>query len=135
MILVLWEHQDRPMQAVYPIPLGEQYPDVALRGLVKMIPGMQAYVEKPPRPRIDGGYYTKTVENRPLIGKLPVRGAYLIGALSGFGVMSSCGAGDLLAAHVAGDPLPPYAAAFSLERYQDQDYLRAFENWRDSGQL
>jgi len=135
MLLVLWEHQERPMQAIYPIPQDEQYPDLALRGLVKMIPGMQAYVEKPPRPRIDGGYYTKTAENRPLIGQLPVRGAYLIGALSGFGVMSSCAAGDLLAAHVTGNPLPPYAAAFSLERYQDPAYLQAFEDWQDSGQL
>jgi len=135
MILVLWEHQDRPMPPVYPIPLDQQYADIALRGLVKMIPGMQTYVEKPPRPRIDGGYYTKTAENRPLIGQLPVRGAYLIGALSGFGVMSSCAAGDLLAAHVTGNPLPPYAAAFSLERYQDPAYLQAFEDWQDSGQL
>ena len=31
---------------------------------------------------IDGGYYCKTQENRPLVGPLPVAGAYMIGALS-----------------------------------------------------
>jgi glycine/D-amino acid oxidase-like deaminating enzyme len=135
MILVLWEYQDRHMQPVYPIPIDGQYADIALRGLVKMIPDMQAYVTRPPRPRIDGGYYTKTIENRPLIGKLPVQGAYLIGALSGFGLMASCAAGELLAAHVTGRQLPPYAAAFMLDRYQDRIYLEQLEEWRESGQL
>ncbi len=34
------------------------------------------------------------VENRPLIGKLPIEGAYVVGALSGFGVMAACEQGN-----------------------------------------
>jgi glycine/D-amino acid oxidase-like deaminating enzyme len=67
----------------------------------------------------------KTFENRPLIGPLPVEGAYVVGALSGFGVMAACAAGELLAAHIAGGTLPAYAPAFRLARYTDPAYRRA----------
>jgi glycine/D-amino acid oxidase-like deaminating enzyme len=96
---------------------------------------MQAYVERMPRPRQDGGYYTRTRENRPLIGSLPIEGAYLIGALSGFGVMAACAAGELLAGYITGSPLPDYAPAFSLQRYENQAYLKKLEVWGNSGQL
>jgi glycine/D-amino acid oxidase-like deaminating enzyme len=84
---------------------------------------------------VDGGYYTKTRENRPLIGPLPVKGGYLIGALSGYGIMASCAAGELLATHLTGSPLPSYAPAFALERYQDPEYQKLLEKWEDTGQL
>ncbi|MBN1149344.1 MAG: FAD-binding oxidoreductase, partial [Anaerolineales bacterium] len=134
-ILLIWEYHTMQVEPVWPLPLAPEYPEVVLRGLVRLIPGLRAYLEKAPRPRLDGGYYTKTRENRPLIGALPVQGAYLIGALSGFGVMSSCAAGELLAAHVTGSPLPPYAPAFALERYDDPLYQRQLEDWTASGQL
>ncbi|MCL4393936.1 MAG: FAD-dependent oxidoreductase, partial [Chloroflexi bacterium] len=88
-----------------------------------------------PRLTMDGGYYTKTQENRPLIGPLPVQGAYILAALSGYGIMASCAAGELLAAHVTESALPRYAPAFRLERYQDPDYSKLLENWGSSGQL
>jgi glycine/D-amino acid oxidase-like deaminating enzyme len=101
------------------------------------VPGLQDYVGKIGRPWIDGGYYCKTKENRPLVGPLPgVEGAYLIGALSGYGIMASLAAGELLAAHVTGAPLPPYAAAFTLARYDDPGYRLLLEQWDpDAGQL
>jgi len=49
--------------------------------------------------------------------------------------MSACAAGELLAAHLAGAALPPYAPAFDLARYQDASYLRLLERWSESGQL
>jgi glycine/D-amino acid oxidase-like deaminating enzyme len=134
-ILLLWEYHAGEVDPVIPPPLDEQYPEIALRGLAAMLPGIQRYFGKMPRPALDGGYYIKTRENRPLIGPLPVEGAYVIGALSGYGLMASCAAGELLAAHVAGASLPAYAPAFSLERYQDPSYLRLLESWGDSGQL
>jgi glycine/D-amino acid oxidase-like deaminating enzyme len=70
-----------------------------------------------------------------LIGKLPVEGAYVVGALSGFGVMAACGAGELVAAHVSNTQLPHYASAFALERYNDASYQRVLEIWGESGQL
>jgi sarcosine oxidase subunit beta len=133
--LLLWEYRAERVKPAFPPALDPHFPEIVLRGHAAMLPGIRAYFEKPPRPTLDGGYYTKTVENRPLIGPLPVEGAYLIGALSGFGVMSACAAGELLAAHLAGTALPAYATAFRLERYQDPAYRRLLEHWSGSGQL
>jgi glycine/D-amino acid oxidase-like deaminating enzyme len=96
---------------------------------------MAGYLSRLPRAFVDGGYYTKTRENRFLAGPLPVEGAYVIGALSGYGLMSSNTAADLLAAHITGAPLPSYAPAFTLSRYDDPAYQALLETWSDSGQL
>ena len=119
----------------FPIRPDPQDAELALRALSVMLPGLQAYLDHVPKPNQDGGYYTKTLENRPLIGPLPVQGAYIIGAMSGFGLMASHAAGDLLAAHITGAPLPDYAPAFALSRYDDPAYQRLLENWGDGGQL
>lgn len=100
-----------------------------------MIPGLNAYLGRLPKPAVDGGYYTKTRENRPLIGPLPVEGAYVIGALSGFGLMAASAAGELLADYLTGSILPPYAPAFSLERYQDPEYQKLLQAWDQTGQI
>jgi glycine/D-amino acid oxidase-like deaminating enzyme len=134
-ILLLWEYLTREIEPVFPPPLDEMYPEAALRGMSAMLPGFSGYFDKPPRPTLDGGYYTKTQENRPLVGALPVSGAYVIGALSGYGLMAACAAGELLAQHVAGGKLPGYASAFALERYDDLQYQLLLQNWGDSGQL
>ncbi|MEN9938848.1 MAG: hypothetical protein RLZZ387_5427 [Chloroflexota bacterium] len=134
-LLALWAYDAEPVDEVFPLPADEQFAEVALRGVAEMIPGLRAYVERPPRPVLDGGYYTKTRENRPLVGPLEVRGAYILGALSGYGVMAACGAADLLAAHVTGGPLPSYAAALSPARYRDPAYQALLEDWGETGQL
>ena len=99
------------------------------------IPALGAYVERMPKPWIDGGYYTKTRENRPLAGPLPIEGAFVHGALSGFGLMASAATAELVAAHIMGAPLPDYALAFHPARYDDPDYLAKIEGWEDSTQL
>ena len=109
--------------------------ELALRGMAVMIPRLAQYFDRAPKPYIDGGYYTKTRENRPLIGPLPIAGAYVVGALSGYGLMAACAAGELLAAHITGGPLPSYAPAFALARYDDPEYRRLLEEWPDTGQL
>ncbi len=134
-VLALWTYDVRPVQPVFPFAVDPHYPEIVFRGLAAMIPGLRAYFGRMPKPVVDGGYYTKTRENRPLIGPLPVKGAYLMGAFSGYGIMASCGAGELLAAHLTGSPLPSYAPAFTLERYQDREYQKLLENWGDTGQL
>ncbi len=134
-MLLLWEYHTQVMKPVVPPPLNEMYPEIALRGMAALLPRFSEYFERMPQPMLDGGYYTKTQENRPLVGPLPVEGAYLIGALSGYGLMSACGAGELLAAHITGSELPPYAPAFALERYQDPEYQRLLEDWPSDGQL
>lgn len=135
MILMLWEYHIQELEPVFPPPMDPNYPDIVLRGLATMIPGLSAYFEKSSRPVLDGGYYTRTRENRPLIGPLPIEGAFVIGALSGFGMMSACAAGEMLASHLTQTELPSYAKAFALDRYNDPDYLKAFETIQSTGQL
>jgi glycine/D-amino acid oxidase-like deaminating enzyme len=134
-ILMLWDYKSRWMEPVFPPPLDDLYPEVALRGLSTMLPGLSRYFDRSPRPYLDGGYYVKTPENRLLACPLPVQGAFVIGALSGFGIMTSCAAGELLASHVAGSALPAYAPAFSIDRYSDPNYMKGIDKWESTGQL
>ena len=134
-ILVIWAYHAEATPPVFPLPADPYFPELALRGMSRMIPGFQAYLERMPRCYLDGGYYTKTRENRLLAGPLPVDGAHVIGALSGYGLMAACAAGELLAAHVVGADLPDYAPAFTLARYDDPAYLARLQAWGPTGQL
>ncbi|MEX2030009.1 MAG: FAD-dependent oxidoreductase [Anaerolineales bacterium] len=134
-LLILWTYDNRPVPPTFPPQFDPNYGEIALRGLATMIPGLAAYFTRRPRITVDGGYYLKTRENRPLVGPLPVQGAYVLGALSGFGLMASPACGELLAAHLTGGDLPSYADAFRLERYEDPAYRKLLEDWKSSGQL
>lgn len=134
-LLALWNIHEEAVKAVFPPPSDPMYFEITLRGLCKMIPGMNKYLEKLPRPYIDGGYYTKTRENRPLSSSLPVAGAYVIGAMAGYGIMASAALGELITAHITNAELPDYAHAFDYARYDDPDYQRLLENWGESWQL
>ncbi len=132
--ILLWNYHCDPVERVYPLPEDSLHVPVVVRGIARLLPAFAAYAESGPRPYVDGGYYTKTRENRPLIGPVGPPGSFLIAALSGFGVMASAAAGELLAAHVTGAPLPAWAPAFRLERYEDAEYLRALAG-AEAGQL
>ena len=134
-LLLLWTYDVKPTAAVWPTRFEPEYAEVVVRGLARMVPGLAAYAGTA-RPFIDGGYYCKTRENRPLIGPLPVEGAYIFGALSGYGIMASQAGADLLAAHITGDELPGYAAAMALGRYEDPAYRKLLDDWDPTtGQL
>lgn len=134
--IVLFNHHGDAVDPVFPLPEPPpHYAEIALRGMSTMVPALQAYGGKPSRPYVDGGYYMKTRENRPLIGPVPVEGAYVSCAYSGFGVMASCASGELIARHITGGALPDYAPAFLLSRYRDPDYRALLETWGDGGQL
>ena len=77
----------------------------------------------------------KTRENRPLIGPTPIDGLYVSCGYSGFSVMASCAGGELIARHITGAPLPDYAPAFLLSRYQNDEYIKLLDRWGDGGQL
>jgi len=135
-IILQWDYQHVELESpVYPIVMDPQLPEVALRGMSTVIPGLTAYLEQIPRPFMDGGYYTRTPENRPLIGPLPVDGAFIIGGLGGFGMQAACGSADLLAQHILGKELPSYAPAFRFDRYADPDYQKLLQAWGGSGQI
>lgn len=135
-LLILWTYHLEPQEVIWPPRFDPEYAEIVLRGLVNMVPALAQYVGRMGKPFIDGGYYCKTRENRPLIGPLPVQGAYVFGALSGYGIMASMAGGELLAAHVTGGQLPGYAPAFLLSRYDDPAYQELLANWdATTGQL
>ena len=134
--LVLFNHHGEVVPPEFPLPEPPpHYAEIALRGMSTMVPGLRAYGGKPSRSYIDGGYYVKTRENRPLIGPVPVEGLYISCAYSGFGVMASCAGGELIARYITGAPLPGYAPAFLLSRYQNPEYIDLLDKWGDGGQL
>jgi glycine/D-amino acid oxidase-like deaminating enzyme len=134
-VLLIWTYDVTPAEPVFPMEFDPAYPEIALRGMSRMIPALAGYFPRLPRAVVDGGYYTKTRENRFLTCPLPLEGAWLLGALSGYGLMAAAGAAELLACHLTGAALPRYAPAFTLARYDDPAYRALLADWGDSGQL
>ena len=134
-LMMLWTYDTETVTPVFPIRYDERLPEIALRGWSRMLPSLQRYFARLPRMTVDGGYYVRTPENRPLVGPLPIAGAYLNAAYSGFGIMGACAGGELLAAHVCGTALPTYAAAFHPARFDEPRYLDAFASEGGDGQL
>ena len=127
-LYLIWTFETDARPYAWPPVFDPGLADVLLRGCARMIPGMRPYVGTATGV-VDGGYYCKTPENRPLIGPLPVSGAYVVGALSGSGVMAAHASGELLAQHVAGAPLSDYARWFLPSRYDDPAYRELVGQW------
>ena len=102
-ILMLWEYHTQLMEPVDAPAMDEDIPrsPCATR---RHAAAHEGYFGRMPRPQLDGGFYTKTRENRPLVGPMGVEGAFVTGGVSGYGIMSACAVGELLAAHVTGEP-------------------------------
>lgn len=133
--LGLWEWRRNVLEPTWPLPEDPLYPELVVRGLSTMLPAMAGYLDGLPESAVDGGYYTKTAENRPLSGPVGPDGSFVCGALSGFGVMAACALGELTALHVIGASLPAYAPAFMITRYQDPAYRAWVQGELESGQL
>ena len=134
-VLLLWNYHLEAVEPRFPLAFDPAYPELVIRGMARAVPAFGKYADRLPRAFVDGGYYTKTRENRFLAGPLPVEGAYVCGALSGYGLMAANVAGELTADHVTGGALPRYAPAFTLARYDDPEYRKLLDTWGDSGQL
>ncbi|NIA25758.1 MAG: FAD-dependent oxidoreductase [Gammaproteobacteria bacterium] len=132
-VLGLWEVRRRDVTPTFPIPIDPMHAEVVLRGLSKMIPALEVYRGRAPKTIVDGGYYLKTPENLPIVGPLQTHGAFVIGALSGFGIMASQAAAELVSLHITGERLPEYANAFGLQRFDDPSHLDSIGT--DNGQL
>lgn len=118
------------------VSIDPSFPEIVIRGTAKLIPALTPYIENPPgRFSHYGGYYTMTDENWPIIGPLDGRGAYVVGALSGFGSMAACAAGKLCAAHVCGGALPAYADNLSLRRYENTELMAELVALNNQGLL
>lgn len=136
-VLMLWDYHSahRFSAPEFPMPDDVLYPELVLRGMTSLAPGLATYVERLPHAYVDGGYYTKTAENRPLVGPSGVRGAFVCAAFSGFGLMAAPACGELLAAQIVGAARPEYERAFLPTRYDDPAYVAQLANWGSTGQL
>lgn len=136
-VLMLWDYHSahRFDAPEFPLPDDPFYPEVVLRGMTRLVPALAPYLDRLPHAYVDGGYYTKTAENRPLIGPMGVPGAYVCAAFSGFGLMAAPAAAELLAQQITGHPVPSYAPAFLLARYNDAAYQAKLAQWGSTGQL
>jgi glycine/D-amino acid oxidase-like deaminating enzyme len=121
-VLGIWTHDAIVEEPRFPPRFDRRFPEIVVRGLADMIPALVRYASRAGDAVVDGGYYCKAPDNRPLIGPVAVKGMYLLGALSGFGVMASQAAAELLAAWVLDRARPEYAAAFSGARFLDPAY-------------
>jgi glycine/D-amino acid oxidase-like deaminating enzyme len=135
-ILLIWTFETAPHAFVWPPSFDPRLGEVLLRGFAHMAPRAAAYIGEGATGYVDGGYYCKTPENRPIVGPTEIDGVFITGALSGYGIMASHAAADLLAAHMTGGALPAYSAALSPRRYASAEYRRRLEGWdAKAGQL
>lgn len=133
--LGLWEYHSPVIEPRWPVPTDPLYPEVVIRGLAAMVPDLSYYQNHMPETVVDAGYYTKTIENRPLAGPVGPDGSFVCGALSGFGIMAACGVGELVARAVTGCDLPEWAHWFDVKRYENATYVRSIAGLEDSGQI
>ncbi len=135
-LYLIWTYHTEACAPEWPPRFDPKYADICLRGLAAMAPLMSQYLEAAERGVVDGGYYCKTTDNRPLVGPLPVEGAFILGGLSGTGIMTSQAAAELLASHVTQGALPAWSNAFLPSRYDDPSYVdRALRAGALTGQL
>ena len=108
--------------------LNPYFPEVVLRAASRLQPALAHYLGALPRDRVHyGGYYPMTKENWPLLGAAKTPGVFLATALSGYGTMGACAAGDLCARAVVAAPVPAFARSLSLARYDDKALMEQLE--------
>ena len=118
------------------LPTDPNFPDIVLRGASRLNPRLKQYYGRLPRQITHyGGYYTMTKENWPLIGPMKTEGAFVAGALSGFGTMAACATGALCASWVQGAERPAFAERLSLSRYDDENFMRQLRASAGTGVL
>lgn len=132
-----WAFHTENVQPEWETPKLDFFPQVVLKGASRFIPELAQYENNIPSPLIEyAGYYTRTKENWPLIGPTGIPNIYVIGALSGYGTMSACAAGNLCAVYILNKTeLPAYAAYFHPLRYQDNTMRQAMAKLKIDGQL
>jgi len=130
-----WAYNDSAGDPHAEEPVDPQFPDSVLRAGSRLHPKLAAYIGRLPRGAHHyGGYYTMTEENWPLIGPMRTEGAFVAGALSGFGSMAACATGSICAAWVAGKTVPEYATSLSSSRYGDTALMEQLRSM-DKGSL
>ena len=118
-------------------PFSDFFPQVVLKGACSFIPQLSAYENDIPTPITEyAGYYTRTKDNWPLIGPTKIPNVFVIGALSGYGTMTACAAGQLCSKYILNDQeLPDYAPYFHPNKYQNPAIVKEINAIKSDGQL
>ena len=115
----------------------DQFVSIVLKGASRFIPALSYYAENnPPSVVHFAGYYTRTDDNLPVIGKLD-EGLFTAGALAGYGTMAACATGELIAKIMTQENTYDnnnYARFISPLRFNDDDMMREISQY-PSGQL
>jgi len=131
-----WAYNRQPETPQWETSDDFDFPNITLRGASRFIPALKPYVDEPPTPIVQfSGYYTRTPENLPLIGPLREAGLFTVSALSGYGTMAACSAGELCADWMMGGDLPGYARYFHPDRYSDSALMAEINQAGSDGQL
>ncbi|MCP4048754.1 MAG: FAD-binding oxidoreductase [Gammaproteobacteria bacterium] len=131
-----WAYNRKPEAPRWETSDDFDFPNITLRGASRFIPALKPYVDEPPTPIVQfSGYYTRTAENLPLIGPLDKEGLFTVSALSGYGTMAACSAGELCADWMMGGELPGYAHYFHPDRYGDDQLMAEIHRIGSDGQL
>jgi glycine/D-amino acid oxidase-like deaminating enzyme len=126
-LLLLWAFDAAPVPVVLPPTFAPWLAEVVVKGVARMVPAFAVYLERMRRPFVDGGYYTKAPDNRPLVGPTELPGLYLLAALSGYGIMAAMGAAELLGSYLVDGVAPDWAHDVAPERFADAAYRRRLE--------
>jgi glycine/D-amino acid oxidase-like deaminating enzyme len=131
-----WAYNADPSDAAWSPVLDDHFPEIVLRCAARLNPALRAYYGRLPSVRTHyGGYYTMTEENLPIIGPLATEGAFVVAALSGFGTMAACAAGESCARWICDGNRSDYAARLSLQRYRDVEFMNELTLSKDRGVL
>lgn len=131
-----WAYNETPTTPDREPQLDDQFPQIVIRGAARLNPSLRAYYDHVPRERIHyGGYYTMTQENWPLLGPGEYDFEYVACALSGYGTMGACAAGDLIADWILEADLPSYARSFAPGRYLDETVMADIRSQTSRGVL
>lgn len=121
-VLVGWGYHEKLIsEPVWPPDpyYREEFREVVLNAAAKIVRGFDVYVKNISRLGLkfwgcsphDGGYFSEADDNGyiVLVGPLAVPGTFTISGLSGAGIMSACGVGELAALWACGMKSPDYA--------------------------
>lgn len=131
-----WAYNRMDEPPAFPLSLHPNFPEIVLRGAGRLQPALKRYYGRLPRQMSHyGGYYTMTQENWPLIGPMGSEGAFVIGAMSGFGTMAACAAAEFCADWISGQPVSETARRLSLLRYRDAAFMASLHAMQENGVL
>jgi glycine/D-amino acid oxidase-like deaminating enzyme len=111
-----WAWDQRPVKPSDSPHLPVEFPREVLAAASTFIPRLSRYGgEDVVVGAHEGGFYARTPDGRPLIGRMGPDRSFVIAGMAGFGAMMACGAAELLADVILGNADPgPFSPTRSM---------------------